>query len=795
MNRYEGFPRQSLSYLAKNKKWREQCVNWGADRSNVLNNFIMRDIRHDKINYDLLNGKIDMDDVQLFVNPQNLDAGYIPDKIQHYPIMNAKLEVLRGEEAARPFDYKAIVTNPNAISQIEERKKQAVIQSLQQLIMESSGSEDEFNQKLEQMDYYFQYTYQDMWEIQGNELLNHYIKELNIKDLCHHGFMDAMATGKEFYRVYVSHGEPAVKRINPKKIRIWRSGYSNRIEDADVVVLDDYWSQGKIIDEFYDSLTPAEIKKIEDYATGSDSDDMDNIDESRAYVNKHMVSDVFEDNNLVSNLFFNDDFSELGPYDVNGNIRVCQVFWKSLRKMKDVKSFNPVTGEEEHNLYPETYVINKALGETERIIWINEAWEGTRIGSDIYVNIRPCQIQYNRLSNPSKCHFGIIGSIYNLNENKPFSMVDMMKPYNYYYDITYDRLNRMMARNWGKLVRLDTAKVPKRWTIDKWLYYAKEMGLAVEDSFNEGNYGAATGKLAGAMNNASSGVIDADFGNNIQQYINILEWTKNEMQEIIGISKQREGQISNRETVGGVERATLQSSHITEWLFIVHEDIRRRVIECVMDTAAICAKGKHNMKFMYITSDGSQRVANIDPECFAACDYGIFVDNSDATQKLNQQIETLAQAALQNQTLSFSTIMKLFSSASIAEKQRLVERDEQQLRAMQQQQQQQQLEQQQQIAQAQLEQKQAEMEQQLLMNQENNETKILVATIQANAKQQGQENDDTSELGQATLEEKKRQFNERLDLDKQRLAFDKDKAATDAELKRKQINKQKSQSK
>jgi len=27
--------------------------------------------------------------------------------------------------------------------------------------------------------------------------------------------------------------------------------------------------------------------------------------------------------------------------------------------------------------------------------------------------------------------------------------------------------------------------------------------------------------------------------------------------DIVGISKQREGQISNRETVGGVERATL----------------------------------------------------------------------------------------------------------------------------------------------------------------------------------------------------------------------------------------------
>ena len=66
----------------------------------------------------------------------------------------------------------------------------------------------------------------------------------------------------------------------------------------------------------------------------------------------------------------------------------------------------------------------------------------------------------------------------------------------------------------------------------------------------------------------------------------------------------------------------------------------------------------------------------IDGDAFAECDYGLVVDNSRGVQELQQKLETLAQAALQNQTLSFSTIMKLFMSASIAEKQRFVEVDE-----------------------------------------------------------------------------------------------------------------------
>lgn len=105
------------------------------------------------------------------------------------------------------------------------------------------------------------------------------------------------------------------------------------------------------------------------------------------------------------------------------------------------------------------------------------------------------------------------------------------------------------------------------------------------------------------------------------------------MSEVAGISKQREGQISNRETVGGVERATLQSSHITEWLFIQHDDIKRRALECFLETAKIALKGR-NMKFQYILSDNSMRVMDIDGDEFAEADYGLVVDNGNSIQEL-----------------------------------------------------------------------------------------------------------------------------------------------------------------
>ena len=798
MSEFINLPPQQLPFHRKTKKWRKQIVDWADSKTFFNYSPVRNSVIHKKINYDLLNGKLHMQDLEMVINPENQSAGFIPDKIQHYPIMNSKLNVLRGEESKRVFDFRVIITNPNSISEIENAKKEELLQRLQQMMANSAQSEEEFNQELEKLNDYFTYEWQDYREIRANALLNHYVKEYNMPLLFNNGFMDAMTVGEEIYQCDIVGGEPVIMKVDPLKIRIFKSGYSNKIEDADMIILEDYWSPGQVIDTFYDVLTQTDIEYIEKapYTLGQASaDSMDNIDDRAGFVNNYMIGDEI----TSQEGFFWDPLgtadgvnSSLLPFDMVGNIRVLRVYWKSRRRIKKVKSYDPETGEEMFNFYPETYVINKDNGEEEQILYINEAWEATKIGEKIYVNMRPKVVQYNKLSSPSRCHFGIVGSIYNLNGNRPFSLVDMMKNYNYLYDVVHDRLNKFMAKNWGKILRLDIAKIPKGWNIEKWMYYAKANGLAVEDSFREGNIGAATGKLAGAMNNASSGIIDAEFGNSIQSQINLLEFIKMEMSDVAGISRQREGQISNRETVGGVERATLQSSHITEYLFIQHDDVKKRALECFLETAKIALKGR-SKKFQYILSDSSMRVMDIDGDEFAESDYGLLVDNGQGTQELSQKLDMLAQAALQNQTLSFSTIMKLYNSSSLAEKQRIVENDERKIQERNAQAQQQQLEVQQQEAQMKQEAEMAKMELEDTLNQRDNETKILVAQIAASVKVNQGDTDGVqepmSEEAREKLKEQIRQFNAKLELDRERLNFDKDKAKTDAELKRQQINK------
>lgn len=802
-------PPHQLPFKRKNKEWRRAFVDWADSKTFSTNSLVRKSVIHKKINYDLLRGKLHMSDLELILNPEHLKAGFIPDRITHYPIMNSKLNVLIGEESKRVFDFRVVITNPNSISEIENNKRDAIIERLQQLLSDESLSEDDFNQKLEQMNDYFTYEYQDMREVRANCLLNHYMKELNIPLEFNKGFRDATTVAEEIYQCDIRGGEPTFEKVNPLKIRVYKSGYSNKIEDADMIAIEDYWSPGKITDTYYEeieSLSSADKKKLIELldsniaGAAADHDSMDNIDDRNGFINMNLIGDEA----IATNGYYFDPmglFSDgiddsMMPYDIAGNIRVLRVYWKSRRKIKKVKSYDSETGEETFDFYPETYIIDKDRGEEETIFWVNEAWEGTKIGKDIYIGMRPRAVQYNRLSNPSRCHFGIVGSIYNMNDDRPFSLVDMMKPYNYLYDAIHDRLNKHLAKNWGKIIQLDLAKVPKGWDVEKWLYFAKTNNLAIVDSFKEGNSGLAKGHLAGSLNNASSGVIDAEMGNIIQQEINLLEFIKMEMSDVVGISKQREGQISNRETVGGVERATLQSSHITEWLFYIHEDVKKRALECFLETAKIALKGR-TLKFNHILGTGALQISEIDGDEFAENDYGLIVDSSNATQELNSKLDILAQAALQNQTLGFSTIMKLYGSCSLAEKQRMVEANEKRLQEQQQQQQQQQIETQQMQIQQQAATEQARMEQEYKMHSEDNETKILIAEINSQAESDRlalinkdyAEEDVYTQKDKAELAEKIREFDLRLKFDKEKLSYERSKTKKDQALKSKQISK------
>ena len=76
---------------------------------------------------------------------------------------------------------------------------------------------------------------------------------------------------------------------------------------------------------------------------------MDNLDERHGFINGSMVGEEMSSTGIYFdplNLFGGEYSESMLPYDTAGNLRVLRVYWKSRRRIKKVKSYDPKTGEE-----------------------------------------------------------------------------------------------------------------------------------------------------------------------------------------------------------------------------------------------------------------------------------------------------------------------------------------------------------------------------------------------------------------------------------------------------------------
>lgn len=670
------FPKQKISSKKKGQKWRQEHLDWVSDVILKKDSPIRTSLKNKIANYNLYLGKTRKEDFDLLLNPSDLDDIFMPDEIQHYPIARPYLNVLIGEEADRRFEWRAIVTNPNAISQIESQKNDMLKQKISALMQDPNLDQDKAEQQLKNFLYYLKFEYQDVREKRANLLLKHFIKELDLKLKFNEGFKNVMICGEEAYMASIVNGNPTIELLDPKKTYILKSGYSNRFEDADVIITYDYIPPGTAVDQYYQYLKNTQIdwldKETNKRHTTSE-DTLENDEMGVHFARQEMFEDYLKMPGEIHGDTYTNEHSEI--IDEYGNVRRIRLLWKSYKMIKRIKYFDEF-GDVQYRIASEFEKANKTLGEEEEQYWISEWWEGVKLGEDIYPYIRPREIQYNKISDPGYNHPGIVGQIYNTGEMKVVAPMDIAKPYQYLYDAAMHRLNDAFAKYFGSLPVVDKAWIPEGYDIGKWLYFARKAGIAIKDSFKEGNKGMASGKLAGSVG-ATSNVITQQMGDYIQQQINILNYVEAQLGRIIGVPPQRLGEIQNRETVGGVERAVTQSSFITNEMYKIHDNVKKRVLTLLLETSKIAMKNNPK-KFQNIGDDYTAQIFDIDDE-FTEEEFGIVIDNENDLTKLEQSFEQLAHAAMQNQALKFSDLMKIFTSSSLSEKQRVIEQGEEEM--------------------------------------------------------------------------------------------------------------------
>jgi len=663
------FPKQKLSYKEKTKEWAIENVKAGITLADNDPGKVRKTKDEMRINYDLISGKFDEKDIERSLNPQSLKGVYFPSRVQNYPIELTKLDVLKGEELSRPFNWFLRAVNDHVIIEKEEKETSEVKNYLVNTLDDPEISEPQMRRDLQKMKKYYNYDYQDEREEMGTRLLQHIWKTQKVPYLTTDAFYDIVTVAEEDYACDIFHGQPTNRKVSPKNLTPFGYGESTYIEDSMIIIEDQYMSTGSVQDLFYDELTEDQVKNLDEgylsnkWGTNLVLGGSMNLQEEYAMqLGTQLVP-----------LTSKDTWNFSGGYDENGNVRVTRVVWRSKVKVGKLTYYED--GEELQDYVPEDYKPNEAYGEKIKWEWITEWWQGYKIGYDIFVKLERLPRLGMTFNNPSKVMPPYVGTIYSIG-NKAYALVDRIRPYKYLYNITMTRAEMTSARNKGKLPELDLARVPAGWEPDVWLMYAEMNGWYLSDSFKEGNEGAATGKLLATLNNRQPNVLDLDSSQALIAQLEFARYIKNEINEITGITPQREGAMQNRETLGGINRSLQQSTFITEPYFFIHDNTKLRLLELNLETAKHCYK---NQEFsLNMMDDGLiGKVLNVKGKLLSETAYGMYLSDGKDDTELFQFIRQYAHAALQNDTAKFKDLFEIMKSKSIAAVGRKMEEAEQ----------------------------------------------------------------------------------------------------------------------
>lgn len=676
-------PPQKVSESKKTKKWKEACVEAIANMGSTTQTNGRTSWERKQVNYDLVNSIMSEEDFKYVMDPYGQGSSKVgnqPAQLRDINIVINKINLLKGEEMHRPFKFNVMAVNGESVSARESQKADMLRQVAMQMIAADLGESlepevdpatgEEIPKTFEEVDKYMSHSYTDIREKWGNSILTYLRHKEHLELKFNEGWEHGLIAAEEIYYIGIVNGEPKLRVCNPLNCEFDRNPDNPWIEDGDWFKEDRWMTAGQVLDEFGEYLTDAQVKDLDE---GSISKGLgtESMFAGFAYPEADMNGNNFSTRSNRS----------------NSHYLVTHCVWKSMKKIGFV-SYPDENGEMQEGIVDESFKLDDEMKEAGYKVewrWISDVWHGTKIGDGVIVGVEPMPNQSRSMDNPCDVKLPYIGRVYNATNSTQTSLVDLLKPHQYLYNIVWFRLEAELAKAKGKKFVMDVAQIPKSqgMDMDKWLYMFDNVGIAFINSFEEGSE-----KFQGQVSQFNQfQAIDVSLSQSVGQYISILSKIEQLVDKIVGITPQREGSTHQSETASGVERSVTQSSHITEPWFYIHNEIKKRVMAQLLETSKFAYDGKKKMQF--ILDDVERIHMEIDMDKFADSDYGVFITNSGQDHIILQKLQGLVQQGISSGAATFSDAIQMFKSNSVAELSNLIKDSEKERQALEQQQQQQ----------------------------------------------------------------------------------------------------------
>ena len=728
---------------AKQKKddsWVKNTMDYFANQSYAM---YVRNRETFAKNYDLMKGILRREDfyqepeVRSFTDQLVSDID-LPAYVKMYSIITTPVNELVGEISKRPdsfrvkaFDdesqaqelqFKTDTLQKYVISKVKEQVVAKVAMTGQD-ISEEDIDKLTFEQVKDQLD-----SYTSVAEKWANHVLTAQKADFNIKEKSEEAFRDLLITAREFYHIYEDNSKLGynIEVTNPKNTwflttpdKKYTSDPTGRKQGAYAAGTVQVMELSEII-EAVPELTKAEIDhlrtSLQDYGLinaresnltngvtpGIDSITYDTYDPLVLQTRMMIESEMKEnDDGLRDFLGLASNVNAFGYKYV-----VIRSYWVSKKKIGKLIYMDDL-GNEQSVLVDENY--KSGMMPTEQSLewgWINQWYQGIKIGPDIY-HVKP----YKLLD-----YCPIIGTVYEQKNTEAKSLVDLMKPFQVIYNVCMNQLYKLLEKEVGKvqLMSLRHIPVPKdgdaQDALDVWEMEARNRGVVFVDDSPENL------KAPSSFNQFTA--LDLTRTQEIQSRYTLAQQMKIECWELIGMSKQRMGNVSASETATGTNIAMQQSYSQTEPLFVAHEYVMGQLYQAIVDAALYTESSKPQSTLSYITNEGESAFVQVNGTDLSLRDIQVFLTNRPEDTQMFNELRQLSQAVIQNGGTLYD-IIELYSTKSMREMKKTFK----DLKDRQEQQQQQQMELQQQQQQAQQQQAQAALEQakQMAMEEQVNE--------------------------------------------------------------------------
>lgn len=656
---------------ANDKQWYKDQADL-LDRHSFSNASLLAfggvtDFTRKKVNYDLFNNFINPTEFEYVSKPFGATAGQLPAQFANRDIVSSKIKVLLGMEMEMPFSWTVVATNEEAYSRKSEEefgrirdyvvgqvmqpiKTKIAQQQLQQQKQQQSNNpnaqltpedqqniQDQINDEVSSQTpdgirKYMTMKHRDPAESMSEQILRYLIQKERIPEKFNKGFKHLCLGGTQIYHVGEYNDDPCLTVANTLYFDHDMSPDLDYIEDGEWAVHEYRMTPSQAISLFGSELTEDEIDRIYEYNTNP--------------------------SNIQTG-----DFTFSDRHQQAYTVKVLHTTWKSLQKVGFLIYNSKDTGKEELMLVDENYKLDKANGDVSiQWEWIPEAHECYKILGDIYVFGRPVSGQNRDLDNLYICKLPYYGASVDDLNSPITSPMDRIKGYQYYYDVICYRIELLMASDKGKILAANIKHIPKSAGIDteKFLYFMEANKIAFLNPNEEGNRGGNPADITNVVKE-----IDLSLASHIQEYIALAEYIEKKCGGAIGVTPQMEAAIAANEAVTNTKQNIIQASHIMRPYYELHNNVKRNVLQALIDKAKTVYSRSKKRYLTYVLDDLSRHTFEVDPGLLDSSTLGLFVSNAAKAQQAKQEIVQLSQAAMQNQQADLLDVINILTSDSL----------------------------------------------------------------------------------------------------------------------------------